>query len=178
MKHPGYFIWIVTLLLVSGLLTNCYKGSEQPERDEMGTLEEEAEDIRQERDTTNDASVYKANLETSTEDPAEEPESNGTVYVTIDGDSIHIQGDFVGLSSPYESSYIHMVLESDRVQELEPTLNEDKTAGSWEASYQLDKDQISALEEDSLYISVYTREDESGEGGAISGQLRSYDEDL
>src|SRR5699024_10167334 len=123
-----------------------------------GTVQtdQQREILRERADTATTAPAYKAVLTDSRKGPEDNSTSKGTVMLSLQGDSIHIKGEFSGLSSAYTGSAIHKVLESDEVQKLQPVLSGDSTSGRWEASYRLDENQVKALKSDSLYISVYT----------------------
>ena len=115
---------------------------------------------------------FEANL-TESEETSEQPTgAKGTATFSLHSDSIHIKGKFSGLNSAYKKSAIHKVLESEKVTSLTPTIGNTKKSGTWEGSYHLTEDEISALKSDSLYISVYS---EAYESSAIKGQIRAVD---
>lgn len=119
--------------------------------------------------------TFEATLNGSNEVPEVNTDASGTVTVTLEGDSIHVEGQFSGLSSEYIASHIHKGGENENgapILPLEPTLGSDKLSGSWDASYQLNESQVSALKADSLYINVHSTEHKPGE---IRGQLTSSD---
>lgn len=123
----------------------------------------------------NEGQVYEAMLEGSSEVPAVETEASGTVTAALEGDSLHITGQFSGLSSEYVASHIHKAVEGENgspIITLEPTVGDDKMSGSWDSTYVVTEDQITALQADSLYINVHSTDHKSGE---IRGQLMPVD---
>ncbi|HLR26695.1 MAG TPA: CHRD domain-containing protein [Fodinibius sp.] len=171
---------VLTIILTIGamLVTGCGNqqgsdpGTSMIERADTADTEKRRELLRERADTSMQAPAYKAVLTDSRHGADRDTTAKGSIMLSLHDDSIHIKGQFSGLSSTYTGSAIHKVLESNKVQMLDPTLNNDKTSGSWEASYRLAGDQVNALKSDSLYISVYTEEYESGE---INGQITAVD---
>src|SRR5699024_7598866 len=109
--------------------------------------------------------TYEASLDGSNEVPEVETDAEGSVTVTLKGDSIHVEGQFSGLSSQYAASHIHKGAEGengDPIITLKPDVNSDKISGSWDASYTLNEEQISALKADSLYVNVHSADYKSG----------------
>lgn len=121
--------------------------------------------------TMNEPQTFEATLQGANEVPEVDTEASGSVMVTLRGDSIQIQGQFSGLSSAYTASHIHEGAEGENggpIQPLEPELGSDKISGTFDASYQLDEAQVTALQEGNLYINVHSENNKSGE---IRGQL-------
>ncbi|SMO68211.1 CHRD domain-containing protein [Fodinibius sediminis] len=121
--------------------------------------------------------TFRASLEGSNEVPEVDTEASGSTTVTLRGDSIHLKGEFSGLGSEYTGSHIHLGAEGengDPIQSLEPSLGDDKMSGTWDNTYPLSMDHISALKADSLYINVHSAENKAGE---IRGQLTSSEMD-
>lgn len=162
-------------LFISIVFFSCE--SETTDKNDPQNLQREEEreqQIKRERsDTTWRANpVYETSLEATNESKGD-TEASGKVTLALQDDSVHIKGEFWGLTSGYTNSYIHKVLQDERVQRLQPELGSDKRSGTWESTYELDKDAVEMLKGDSLYISVYTTEyDNSGE---ISGQFTARD---
>lgn len=128
---------------------------------------------RNENTTTAEEETFEASLEGSNEVPEVDTEASGSATVTLRGDSIHVKGDFSDLSADYTASHIHMGAEDENgnpIITLEPSVGNNKRSGSWNASYQLDSQQVNALKNDSLYINVHTKAHKPGE---IRGQLTS-----
>jgi hypothetical protein len=178
--RTGIAIAFVIATLGALVLSGCGKSNrssdERTNMDERaGTLHtEQQQQILEERkaDPNQVSPIFRATLAGSDKAPDHDTKASGRLTLTLQGDSIHIEGQFSGLSSAYTNSDIHRVLEAEKVQSLNPALKENKTAGSWEGSYKLNKDQISALKGDSLFISVYSQGDEASE---ISGQINAVD---
>lgn len=181
MKNQTNVIGIGLGLLAFILLTaGCSERNRTP--DEQTTMNEKAGTLRtdqqqqllEERQADSTQSpVFRATLDGSDNAPERDTRASGRFTLTLHGDSIHVQGQFSNLSSAYTGSAIHRVLEAEKVQQLSPTLKEDKTAGTWQNSYKLAKEHISALKGDSLYISVYSEGDD--EASEISGQIQAVD---
>lgn len=167
---------LVLLFMGISLITNCRNnGSDKNDSQTMQREVKQEQQILRERSdtTTSESPIFETTLN-GTNEAKDDTEASGSVTLTLQGDSIHIKGQFFGLSSEYTASYIHQALESDRIQPLDPAVNSDSTSGSWESSYKLDKGGISMLKKDSLYISVYSTGYESGE---LRGQLTLKEED-
>lgn len=124
--------------------------------------------------------TFEVSLEGTNEVPAVTTDASGNATITLEGDSIHVEGEFSDLGSAYTASHIHKGAKDengDPIITLEPDLEEDKTSGSWDGTYQLTEEHLSALISDSLYINVHTTENKSGE---IRGQVTSsgMDDDM
>ena len=165
-----------TLLIGAALITACGDGSreanepttdggmgtapgtQRPDNPQTGTSEEE---------------TFEATLEGENEVPEVATDAEGSVTITLKGDSIHVEGEFSGLTSDYVASHIHKGAEGENgapIITLEPKVNSNKTSGSWDASYAISKEQINALKADSLYVNVHSVNHKPGE---IRGQLTS-----
>jgi len=171
----------IILIMSIGLLAGCGNRDSSPGNDTPGdTGMSENPQAQPERPynedfntAKNQQQTFEASLEGSNEVPEVETEASGSVTVTLQGDSIQVEGEFSGLGSEYVASHIHIGSEDengDPIQPLEPEVGSDNTSGSWNASYQLDQNHISALKADSLYINVHSAENKAGE---IRGQLTS-----
>lgn len=173
--QQSLMISVVILLLGFVLITSCETDrSEKNDPQKIEREKEQKEEIKAERsDTTWRANpVYEASLEATNESKGD-TDASGNITLALQGDSVYIKGEFWGLTSDYTNSYIHKVLQDERVQRLQPKLVNDKRSGTWESAYELDKETIEMLQGDSLYISVYTTEyDNSGE---LSGQFTARD---
>lgn len=168
---------IPVILLFIGfiILANCETDrSEKNDPQKMEREEEQQEEIKAQRSDTSWSAnpVYEASLE-GTNESKDDTEASGNVTLALQGDSVHIKGEFSGLTSNYTSSYIHKVLQDEKIQRLQPALGDDKKSGTWESTYEWDKEVTEMLQGDSLYISVYTTKyDNSGE---LSGQFTARD---
>lgn len=159
-----------------GLLAGC--GDTDSNNEETSDMEvtpeaqQQDQNTRQSEDAMEEVQTFEASLNGSNQVPEDvDTDASGNATVTLHGDSIRVKGEFSNLSSEYMASHIHIGAEDengDPVQPLDPELGNDKTAGTWEATYQLDESHISALRSDSLYINVHSSE---FTGGEIRGQL-------
>src|SRR5699024_2312402 len=161
---------MLTLLTGAALITACGDGSREtnePTTDGgMGTAPgtqrpdnpnaDTAEDENFE-DTTKEE-TFEATLEGGNEVPEVSTDAEGSVTVTLKGDTIHVEGEFSGLTSDYAASHIHKGAEGENgspIITLEPDVNSDNMSGSWDASYAFSEEQINALKADSLYVNVH-----------------------
>lgn len=122
--------------------------------------------------------TFDVSLEGSNEVPEVTTDASGSATVTLKGDSIHVEGEFSDLGSAYTASHIHKGAEDengDPIITLKPDLEEDKTSGSWDNTYLLEDEHLSALVSDSLYINVHSTENKAGE---IRGQITSSGMDM
>lgn len=162
-KH--YRVYVIILFFSICLITGCQNNEySKAERENLKKAQDQQRELLEEREDTmyQKSPLFEAALQGSNE-AKEDTEGSGSVTLILEGDSIHIEGQFSGLSSEYTGSYIHQALESERVQQLDPTLTSNKTSGSWKSSYKLDEGAISMLKKDSLYISVYSEKFDDGE---------------
>lgn len=170
---------VVMLVACVGLIAGCGDRENSPDNGDGVEMGENPQS-QPERAYNEDANmgqteeqVFEASLEGSNEVPEVETEASGSATVTLRGDSIYVEGEFSDLGSEFTASHIHIGPEDqngDPIQTLEPELGDDKTSGTWDASYQLEKNHITALHADSLYINVHTVDNKAGE---IRGQLTS-----
>lgn len=168
-KMYRQLIPLITFIVGFGLITGCSNkdADNNVEQDDMGTTEQAVSG----QQAMNQSQTYKATLKGADEVPAVETDASGSVTVTVNGDSIHVSGQFSGLSSEYAASHIHKGAKGENggpIQPLDPKVESDKMSGSWDASYKFDKSQLDALKADSLYINVHSANHKSGE---IRGQL-------
>jgi hypothetical protein len=180
-KHPKTNLTLGTIIFITciGLIAGC--GDRDNNNSDTGDMNvtpdtQQQEHTRQSDETMNEGEeqTFEVSLDGSNQVPKEvTTDASGNVTVTLRGDSIHVEGEFSDLSSEYLASHIHIGAEGengDPIQPLDPELGDDKTSGTWDASYQLDESHISALQADSLYINVHSSE---YSGGEIRGQLTS-----
>ncbi|MDX1638546.1 MAG: CHRD domain-containing protein [Balneolaceae bacterium] len=161
--------------------------SEAPESEVSGMIEDEnleenrgmeGEAPMMEDDSTGDMEWYKATLSGSNEVPPVNTEATGTFSIALEGDSIHVKGEFSGLSSDYQASHIHkggINSNGGPILTLNPAIEPDKRSGSLNASYELQPEDIAALRSDSLYINVHSSDHKPGE---IRGQLTPSNEEM
>lgn len=168
---------IIVAVIGIGLVSACGEG-ENNESAETEDMEVTPQTQQQDKNTRNsDAAMeeeqtFEVSLDGSNQVPeGVDTDASGNVTVTVRGDSIHVKGEFSDLSSEYMASHIHIGSEDengDPIQPLDPELGEDKTSGTWDDTYQLDEEHLSALQSDSLYINVHSSE---FTGGEIRGQI-------
>lgn len=167
-----------------GLLISCGEKDTQTDNidsDDIGgepqaVVRESEEDTNRQQDQREE--TFKASLEGDNQVPEVETKATGNVTVTLQGDSIYVQGGFSGLRGEYVASHIHMGSEhenGDPVVPLDPELGEDKLSGSWDETHQVDEEFISALNSDSLYVNVHSEEHPQGE---VRGQLFSANNNM
>lgn len=114
---------------------------------------------------------YEATLKGQSEVPKVETKAKGSASLTLNGDSVYVNGSFSDLSSTYVASHIHMGSEGengDPVIPLDPEIGDDQTSGKWDASYAISDAQKEALKAGNLYVNVHSENHKSGE---IRGQL-------
>lgn len=167
---------LVVVIVCFGLLAGC--GDTDSSNEETSDMEVTPEAQQQDKNTREsdeameEVQTFEASLDGSNQVPEDvNTEASGNATVTLHGDSIHVEGEFSNLSSEYMASHIHIGAEGesgDPIQPLDPELGDDKTSGTWDATYQLNESHISALRSDSLYINVHSSE---FTGGEIRGQL-------
>lgn len=185
-KNRAISVLAITLMLLvgMGLLASCGDSDTQNNERDTGDLGEEPQATV--RDNTEDTTqqqnqieeLFDTSLEGTNQVPEVKTKATGNVTVTLQGDSIHIQGGFSGLRGEYVASHIHMGGEDengDPVVPLDPELADDELSGSWDESHELDEKLVAALKADSLYINVHSEEHQKGE---IRGQLSPSDENM
>ncbi|SHF47078.1 CHRD domain-containing protein [Fodinibius roseus] len=187
MKHhqsiKAYVMGILIFTLSIGLITGCGDRDSDPdmENTEMNETPQSQPDraYNEDYDTNRgQEQSFEVSLEGSNEVPEVTTDASGSATVTLKGDSIHVEGEFSDLGSEYTASHIHKGAEGengDPIITLEPEVGNDKTSGSWDASYLLEDDHRSALMADSLYINVHSTENKPGE---IRGQITSSGMDM
>lgn len=172
-KHALPLVVIISIVCL-GLITGC-GDTDTEETSDMEITPEAQQQDRNTRGSDNameEVQTFEASLNGSNQVPEDvNTDASGNATVTFQGDSIRIEGEFSNLSSEYMASHIHIGAEGengDPIQPLDPDVGDDKTSGTWDATYQLDESHISALKSDSLYINVHSSE---FTGGEIRGQL-------
>lgn len=167
-------ITFLFLFFITSILIGCGEEIKDKDPDNISVNQKQRRDILQERHNIQDRGnpIFEASLgETAV--AKGDTDASGYMTLVIQGDSVHIKGEFSGLSSPYTESYIHEVIQSSRIQALKPSLNESKTAGTWEDTYTFDKEELEKLKNDSLYVSVYS--EKYKEEGEIRAQITNWD---
>lgn len=100
--------------------------------------------------------------------------ASGTVIVTLKNDTLFFDGSFENLSNRYTKTFIHYGKKSEngnKLFELSPELNENKTAGSFNPDKNFvvpNQIQLEALGNGLLYIAIYSSDYNRGE---IRGQI-------
>ncbi|MCW9707089.1 CHRD domain-containing protein [Fodinibius salsisoli] len=175
---------VLVTVLSFGLLTGCGNSDTDKSNGEDMSMTGDQTMTQQrmsEGDTEaamNEPQTFEATLQGSNEVPEVNTDATGDAMVTLNGDSIHVQGQFSGLSSVYTASHIHEGAKGENggpILTLKPELGNDKMSGMFDGSYQLDDTQIKALKEGSLYINVHSENHKPGE---IRGQLTATDDGM
>ena len=98
----------------------------------------------------------------------------GFVEVTVEGDTLFVEGNFSDLRGTYWSAHIHYGGPRDsgnRLYRLTAVLNEERSGGEFRAEdnrFVLRQAQIEALSEGKLYIKIASNRSQRGE---IRGQI-------
>lgn len=108
--------------------------------------------------------------------PAVMTEGMGSATVSLMGDTMTVNGDFSGLSSPVieiagTPGHIHMAPageNGDVVFPLNVSADEDGTSGIFSLSTTLTPEQLDAFNAGELYLNFHT---ETNQGGEIRGQI-------
>ena len=167
---------VILMCLFLGILGAC--GDSDRNADEDMNLERQ-ENANQERlkegqnQNNNQGQVFETTLSGENEVPAVTTSASGNATIILQADSIHIEGEFTGLSSDYTASHIHKGAEGENgkpIITLEPAVSNNSTNGTWDEAYKITEAQIKALKADSLYINVHSADHKSGE---VRGQLSS-----
>ena len=101
----------------------------------------------------------------------------GSVDVTLKGDSLSVKGSFSNLSDYYFGSAIFYGEKGEngnKIISLNPTIAENRTGGTFEKSkntFKLTEGQLEALSKGNLYISIMSFEYQRGE---IRAQLPAF----
>ena len=119
---------------------------------------------------------FQVTLSGDNEVPPVTTDATGSATVTLMGDTMTVNGDFSGLSSPVieiagSSGHIHMGAageNGDVIFPLNVSADSDKTSGIFSLSTTLSPDQVSAFEAGDLYINFHTQ---MNQGGEIRGQI-------
>lgn len=109
-KMVKYLSAPVILIFIIGLLTGCQDNrTNRADRESLKSKKKEQQQLIEERkDTTYQGSpLFEATLQGSNEAKAK---GSGSVTLILEGDCIHIEGQFSGLGSQYIGSYIHQAL--------------------------------------------------------------------
>lgn len=157
---------VVLVMLSIGLISACKKSPKSTSNEQATTMNQS---------TAKPAVItFTADLSGANEVPSVTTTATGMLTARLEGDSIHVSGQFSGLSGTFTGSHIHMGAKGSNgsvVQPLVADINSDSTSGSWESSknsYMLSQDQLTALKAGNLYVNVHTVTNKSGE---IRGQL-------
>lgn len=105
---------------------------------------------------------------------------SGSVTVTLDGDTLTVQGKFKNLTDTYSGGHIMVSLRGEggnQLYRLKATLNEDdKTAGTFEAKenkFALSESEKELLKKGELYINVSSYEKRKGELRGDIGPMKN-----
>ena len=119
---------------------------------------------------------FQVTLSGDNEVPPVTTDATGSATVALEGDTMTVNGDFSGLSSPVieiagSSGHIHMGAageNGDVIFPLNVSVDSGQTSGIFSLSTTLSPDQVSAFEAGDLYINFHT---EMNQGGEIRGQI-------
>lgn len=106
--------------------------------------------------------------------PAVATPATGTAVVTLNGDSLFVEGSFNDLNGAFRGAGIHYGGKNEngnQVIQLKTSLNENRTGGTFELSdnrYRLTNSLKNSLGEGLLYINIYTKPHPRGE---LRGQI-------
>jgi len=101
--------------------------------------------------------------------PSVNTAANGTVEVTLKGDSLSVEGSFSDLSNYYYGSSIFYGEEGtqgNQLFNLDPDINEDRISGTFKTSkntFRLNEAQLEALANGNLYLSILSYDHKRGE---------------
>ena len=119
---------------------------------------------------------FQVTLSGDNEVPPVTTNATGSATVALMGDTMTVNGDFSGLSSPVvvvagSPAHVHLGAagtNGDVIFPLNVSLDSAKTSGIFSLSAKLTPDQVSAFNAGNLYINVHT---EMNQGGEIRGQI-------
>lgn len=166
---------LVMIVATLGLLTACADRESNDMENGISEMQSNQQRVTemQPDSTKENNETFKATLKGSNEVSPVQTEAEGDFTVTIQGDSIHVSGEFSGLGSEYTASHLHKGAKGNNgnpVLTLSPNISTDRNSGSWDDNYKLEKPQLSALKAGSLYVNVHSTKFKAGE---IRGQLTS-----
>lgn len=119
---------------------------------------------------------FEVTLSGDNEVPPVTTDATGSATVALLGDTLTLNGDFSGLSSPVveiagSPGHIHLGAageNGDVIFPLNASVDEGGTSGIFSLSTTLTPDQIDAFNAGELYINIHT---EMNQGGEIRGQI-------
>lgn len=123
-----------------------------------------------------EAEQYRAFLSGANEVSPVFTTGSGSVDLALSGDQLTIEGTFEGLSAPFTGAHIHGGFtgeNGDVVVPLNPTLNDNDTAGEFNETVTLTTDQVDSLRARGMYINIHSDNYPSGE---LRGQILPYTE--
>lgn len=112
--------------------------------------------------------------------PSVATSGHGLIHVTLQSDTLYVEGRFQDLVSNYRSSSIHYGSETEsgnRLLGLKVQLNEDRRSGNFrkeENYFELRPSMLEALSQGNLYISIASDRHQRGE---IRGQIPPMEQD-
>ncbi len=101
--------------------------------------------------------------------PKVQTSATGTIDVSLQGDTLSVEGSFSNLSSYYFGSaifYGEKGEQGNQIIDLNPTIDESRTSGTFEKSkntFRLTEGQLDALSNGNLYISIMSFDNQRGE---------------
>lgn len=109
--------------------------------------------------------------------PKVQTSATGSIEVTLQGDTLTVEGSFKNLSNYYYGSaifYGEKDEQGNKVINLDPDIAENRTEGTYERSkntFTLTEGQLDALKEGNLYINIMSFDHRRGE---LRAQLPSF----
>lgn len=94
--------------------------------------------------------------------------ATGEIKVSLNGDSLSVQGSFSNLSNYYFGSgifYGEKGEQGNQILDLDPTIDENRTGGTFEKSkntFRLTEGQLDALSNGNLYINIMSFDHQRG----------------
>ena len=102
---------------------------------------------------------------------------SGMVTVTLQGDTLSIEGDFKNLISPFSGAYLMVSIKGrggNQLYQLKTELNEEKTGGKFpekQNRFTLSEGEKELLKKGELYINITSYDHQ---GGELRGDINMY----
>ena len=156
-RTTNIFRSVILMYLFLGVLGACSDSDRNSDQDINLERQESANQERlmegQDRNGTKQQQVFETTLSGDNEVPGVTTSASGNATVILQSDSIHIEGEFSGLSSEYTASHIHKGVKGENgkpVITLKPAVSNNGITGTWDEAYKITQAQIKALKADSI----------------------------